>query len=540
MTDPSSTTSPIGRVGDSTTMATSASRVHTSDKNKTRVTTKNGVTVDVPLVKLEELVIGDELGRGVFGRVNKGLLRGTVVAVKELKEKHESYEQFLLEISIMSGLRHPNIVLLMGASFDPPLMVTEYLEGGDLHTLIEEYSNINKRSEAFPLHEASKIAQGVAQGMAWLHQSIPPIIHKDLKPKNIMLDASRKPKIIDFGLSEEQISKETENKKIAGSASWMAPEMLRGEKYNEKIDLFAYGIILWQLFSASITVYDTSKYDGMPSHQAFQKFVADISSGMRPRIGKRLRSMSPGVVETIQLCWAHDPNKRPSFKDIASEMPLYVLNDSHALDMWKMNFRDQVKVQLNQFYPALWDAVGKQMPSDENSLEGFQQKCLEAIVGTKKSIDIDRFSLLLHWYGPLRSSHTHLIEKLTDMIKLPYFHGELSSTEAVRELQSAGKNNRFLVRTSNHPTSPYVLSVVNSINKSQLDVKHYRILYDRDTDYTISLPNGNQLHHGSLPELIKAVKPVLGLKKPVKCTRYCQVTIEKYVQDSYYRPTTVT
>uniref|UniRef100_A0A6B2LCX5 Protein kinase domain-containing protein n=1 Tax=Arcella intermedia TaxID=1963864 RepID=A0A6B2LCX5_9EUKA len=241
------------------------------------------------------MVIGPELGRGVFGQVFKGTLRGSVVAVKQLKDKLKDLTQFETEITIMTKIRHPNVVLFMGASFDPPLIVTEYLEGGDLHETITSYHAKLENRDLIPMADAVKLAVGIAKGMSWLHQSIPPIIHKDLKPKNVMIDSHGTPKIIDFGLSEIQTQREIEKKKIAGSASWMAPEMLKGDVYTEKLDVYAFGIMIWQLFTGSIKVYDTTKYDGLQANVAFQAFINDICD---QRVGPSYAAAHPKLFES--------------------------------------------------------------------------------------------------------------------------------------------------------------------------------------------------------------------------------------------------
>ncbi|KAG4996827.1 hypothetical protein JHK82_027620 [Glycine max] len=153
------------------------------------------------------------------------------------------FEEFLKEVSLMKRLRHPNIVLLMGAVIQPSKLsiVTEYLSS--LYELLHMPNVGSSLSEKRCL----SMAYDVASGMNYLHQMRPPIVHRDLKSPNLLVDDSYTVKVCDFGLSRTKANTFLSSKTAAGTPEWMAPEVIRGELSNEKCDVFSFGVILWEL-----------------------------------------------------------------------------------------------------------------------------------------------------------------------------------------------------------------------------------------------------------------------------------------------------
>jgi serine/threonine protein kinase len=230
------------------------------------------------------------------------------------------------------------------------------------------------------------LALDIARGMAWLHMSIPPIIHKDLKPTNIMIDANGHAKIIDFGLSEVQKEKEMQNRQGAGSLAWMSPEMLEGKNYTEKIDVYAYAIILCQLFTGSPEVYDITRYKMLNPVIAKDKFTRDIVDfKMRPAIPASFLSAHGKLSEIMEEAWEKDHTKRPSFRDILDRLSpcslSYALNDDNdAIKMWSKHFSDKTSVPVREFLSALWKATQKSEPPDPYNDGYINLKCIKAVI----------------------------------------------------------------------------------------------------------------------------------------------------------------
>ncbi|XP_028783038.1 serine/threonine-protein kinase CTR1 [Neltuma alba] len=252
-----------------------------------------------------ELILKDKIGTGSFGTVLRADWRGSDVAVKILKVQGfdaERYEEFRKEVSLMKRLRHPNIVLFMGAVFEQPNLsiVTEYLSRGSLFELLRMPDARLVLSEKRRL----SMAYDVASGMNYLHQMRPPIVHRDLKSPNLLVDDTYTVKVCDFGLSRTKANTFLSSKTAAGTPEWMAPEVIRGEPSNEKCDIFSFGVILWELVTLQQPWRNLN-----PS-----QVVAAV--GFMDRRLEMPTYVNPKVVALIQLCWAVEPSSRPSFSYI--------------------------------------------------------------------------------------------------------------------------------------------------------------------------------------------------------------------------------
>ena len=139
--------------------------------------------------------------------------------------------------------------------------------------------------------------------MAYLHSGNPPVLHRDLKSANLLLDESYTAKVCDFGLSrlKEQERSMTGN---CGTVQWMAPEVLANMSYNEKADVYSFGIILWELLSRECP------FDGM---SPIQCALAVLNRDKRPDIPKWC---PPCLHALIKSCVKKEPDQRPSFVQI--------------------------------------------------------------------------------------------------------------------------------------------------------------------------------------------------------------------------------
>ncbi|KAH7438945.1 hypothetical protein KP509_04G038100 [Ceratopteris richardii] len=196
----------------------------------------------------EELILKERIGAGSFGTVHRADWHGSDVAVKILMEQdfhEEILQEFVREVALMNRMRHPNVVLFMGAVTKRPnfSIVTEYLPRGSLFRLIHRTG----AKEMLDEKRRIKMALDVARGMNYLHRLNPPIVHRDLKSPNILVDKTWTVKVCDFGLSRLKGKTFLSSKSAAGTPEWMAPEVLRDEPSNEKSDVYSFGVILWEL-----------------------------------------------------------------------------------------------------------------------------------------------------------------------------------------------------------------------------------------------------------------------------------------------------
>ncbi|GFQ04967.1 serine/threonine-protein kinase ctr1 [Phtheirospermum japonicum] len=196
----------------------------------------------------DELHIKERVGAGSFGTVHRADWHGSDVAVKVLTLqdfREDQLKEFLREVAIMKRVRHPNVVLFMGAVTKRPHLsiVTEYLPRGSLFRLIHRPA----AGEMLDQRRRLRMALDVAKGINYLHRLTPPIVHWDLKTPNLLVDKNWTVKVCDFGLSRFKANTFISSKSVAGTPEWMAPEFLRGEPSNEKSDVFSFGVILWEL-----------------------------------------------------------------------------------------------------------------------------------------------------------------------------------------------------------------------------------------------------------------------------------------------------
>ncbi|XP_010471913.1 PREDICTED: probable receptor-like serine/threonine-protein kinase At5g57670 [Camelina sativa] len=192
------------------------------------------------------------IGRGGSSRVFRGCLsNGRVVAVKILKQTEDVLNDFVAEIEIITTLHHKNIISLLGFCFEDHnlLLVYNYLSRGSL----EENLHGNKKDPlAFCWSERYKVAVGVAEALNYLHNSASqPVIHRDVKSSNILLSDDFEPQLSDFGLARWASISRTHIicSDVAGTFGYLAPEYFMYGKVNDKIDVYAFGVVLLELLS---------------------------------------------------------------------------------------------------------------------------------------------------------------------------------------------------------------------------------------------------------------------------------------------------
>ncbi|CAN6464879.1 unnamed protein product [Victoria cruziana] len=280
----------------------------------------------------EALVIGERIGLGSYGEVYLAEWNGTEVAVKKFLDQEfsgDALQEFKTEVRIMRRLRHPNVVLFLGAVTRPPNLsiVTEFLPRGSLYKILHRPScQIDEKRRI-------KMALDVAKGMNCLHTSVPTIVHRDLKSPNLLVDENWNVKVSDFGLSRMKHNTFLSSKSTAGTPEWMAPEVLRNEPSNEKCDVYSFGVILWELATLRMP------WSGMNPMQVvgavgFQNRRLEIPKEVDPLVGR-----------IIWECWQTDPNLRPSFAQLATALePLQQLVLPNHQDSQSSHISQEISV----------------------------------------------------------------------------------------------------------------------------------------------------------------------------------------------------
>ncbi|KAL3513729.1 hypothetical protein ACH5RR_026446 [Cinchona calisaya] len=211
------------------------------------------------LFKYEELLsatsnfIPDSMiGKGGSSKVYRGCLPdGKELAVKILKPSDDALTEFVMEIEIITTLNHKNIISLFGFCFEDNhlLLVYDFLSRGSL----EENLHGNKKDPlAFGWNQRYKVAVGVAEALEYLHnRDAQPVIHRDVKSSNILLSDDFEPQLSDFGLAKWASTSSTHITctDVAGTFGYLAPEYFMYGKVNDKIDVYAFGVVLLELLS---------------------------------------------------------------------------------------------------------------------------------------------------------------------------------------------------------------------------------------------------------------------------------------------------
>ncbi|XP_037978404.2 dual specificity protein kinase splB isoform X2 [Plutella xylostella] len=263
------------------------------------------------------------LGQGNFGQVWKaeaddltghdGLTR--LVAVKSIKEtaSQKEKQELLHEIYVMQKIgTHPNVVTLLACCTEqePYLLIMEYVMCGKLLTYLRERRSRPDRfsgSGALTSRDLTVFAYCVARGMDYIASK--GIVHRDLAARNVLVDHNKLCKIADFGMSREVSGNEERAKqRHALPVRWMAPEALLYNVYNHETDVWAYGILLWEIVTLGSTPY---------AAMTGREVLAAVTEGYRL---ERPPHCKPQLYRAMHSCWHSDPTQRPSFATIKSQL----------------------------------------------------------------------------------------------------------------------------------------------------------------------------------------------------------------------------
>lgn len=259
------------------------------------------------VVRHSDVNLENEIGNGQAGIVKKGTMveTGEVVAVKILYRKVLSkpeQESFRREVIAMSVLNHPTLLKFKGYTEEAPFyVITEFMPNGSL------FEMLRKNPDALTPTIRTLIALDVARGLEYLHGK--GMIHRDLKSLNILLDENYRAKICDFGMA--RIKSEGPKTGLIGTAHWMAPEvLLSAPDYDQKVDVYSYGIFLWELLTGDMPYKDMKQS---------QITVGVTMENMRPPLPENGPSR---IIELIQSCWHNSPSERPTMSRVVAMLAL--------------------------------------------------------------------------------------------------------------------------------------------------------------------------------------------------------------------------
>eukprot|EP00731_Ephydatia_muelleri_P017701 Em0010g799a len=279
--------------------------------SQTPVTKGSGALLIKAIVKFDkwalkhaDVKMGKKLGKGAFGDVWEAVLKGQKVAVKTCRSTDDGMpekEKFLQEAEILKQYEHPNIVKLIGVSWDtePVLIVMELMPGGSL------LDYLRKKAAQMSKGKLLHMSIDACSGMEYLESKN--CIHRDLAARNCLVGENDIVKISDFGMSREQ-DDGIYTVHSGGSRQipikWTAPESLNCGTYTSASDVWSFGVLLWEVYSSG-----SAPYPGMSNTEA--KNQVDSGYRMPPPPG------CPKEVHSIMnRCWMYEPEDRPNFTGV--------------------------------------------------------------------------------------------------------------------------------------------------------------------------------------------------------------------------------
>ncbi|MBN3319429.1 ABL1 kinase, partial [Atractosteus spatula] len=249
-----------------------------------------------------DITMKHKLGGGQYGEVYEGVWKkySLTVAVKTLKEDTMEVEEFLKEAAVMKEIKHPNLVQLLGVcTREPPFyIITEFMTHGNLLDYLRECNRAEVNAVVL-LYMATQISSA----MEYLEKKN--FIHRDLAARNCLVGENHLVKVADFGLSRLMTGDTyTAHAGAKFPIKWTAPESLAYNKFSIKSDVWAFGVLLWE-----IATYGMSPYPGIDLSQVYELLEKDYRMD-------RPEGCPEKVYELMRACWKWNPAERPSFAEI--------------------------------------------------------------------------------------------------------------------------------------------------------------------------------------------------------------------------------
>ncbi|XP_022716975.1 calcium/calmodulin-regulated receptor-like kinase 1 [Durio zibethinus] len=287
------------------------------------------------------------IGQGAFGPVYKAQMStGETVAVKVLAtDSKQGEKEFQTEVMLLGRLHHRNLVNLVGycAEKGQHMLVYVYMSKGSLasHLYSENHEPLSWNLRVY-------IALDVARGLEYLHDgAVPPVIHRDIKSSNILLDQSMRARVADFGLSrEEMVDKHAAN--VRGTFGYLDPEYISTRNFTKKSDVYSFGVLLFELIAGR------NPLQGLMEYVELAAMSTEGKVGWEEIVDSRLDGKFDvqelnEVAALAYKCVNRVPKKRPSMRDIVQVLTR-ILKMRHSKKHQKSSSAtaDEVSVDLEQ------------------------------------------------------------------------------------------------------------------------------------------------------------------------------------------------
>ncbi|XP_050208836.1 lysM domain receptor-like kinase 3 isoform X1 [Mercurialis annua] len=290
----------------------------------------DGFTVDKSVeFSYEELAkatndfsLANKIGQGGFGSVYYAELRGERAAIKKMDM--QASKEFLAELNVLTHVHHLNLVRLIGYCVEGSLfLVYEFIENGNL----SEHLRRSDQKDPLPWSTRVQIALDSARGLEYIHEhTIPLYIHRDIKSANILIDKNFRGKVADFGLTKlTEYASASLHTRIVGTFGYMPPEYAQYGDVSPKMDVYAFGVVLYELISAKEAVVKTNEIitecKGLVAMfedvEAADWTENDVSELVDVRLGDNYPIDSVRkMAELAKACTHENPQLRPSMRSI--------------------------------------------------------------------------------------------------------------------------------------------------------------------------------------------------------------------------------
>uniref|UniRef100_A0A6B2L2L3 Protein kinase domain-containing protein n=1 Tax=Arcella intermedia TaxID=1963864 RepID=A0A6B2L2L3_9EUKA len=412
-----------------------------------------------------DILLVKKIGEGQYGDVWMGKYHDYPVACKILKRQmtDKESEKAIEELKLMAKLKHPNVVLFMGACLNDQkqiCIVTEFASRGDLRTVAPQVKSLAKRL---------KLGLDVASGLAWIHAN--GIVHRDLKLPNLLVFEDWSVKIADFGLSL-QLEEGVSINRFGGNVKYSAPEILKARydesitiyPYSEKTDVYSFGLMFWELVTLKPLFIRPKEYKGK---KGLAKYVL---SGYRPAIEK---NWPQSLTTILSNCWHQDPNRRPLFREIIGQWPSLTIDvlcpDKWGREVCKVLFVAQETVPFVEFMRAFSQTCFANPQTLQT--KKMYRKFLSVLLCENEfddTVSKQRFCNIVGWFSPVDKSQdcAKFFGRMKDLLTRRYFHGFLSETKAENQLKqlwdsTSNKQSYYVIRFSESDVGAFILTFID-------------------------------------------------------------------------------
>ncbi|KAJ4903613.1 Protein kinase superfamily protein [Raphanus sativus] len=235
---------------------------HNQSADQSVVQTNDIAVAAIPVDELRDItnnfgpkaLIGEDEGEGSYGKAFYGVLKsGKAAFIKKLDPSKQPYQEFISKISMVSRLRHDNVIALVGYCVDGPLRVLayEYAPNGSLHDILHGVAGA-LQGPSLTWHQRVKIAVGAAKGLEYLHGQVDPeVIHRDIKSSNILLFDDHVAKIADFDPSDQAspVTVRPYCSRGLEALKYKPPEYIIAGMFTKKSDVYSFGVVLLELLT---------------------------------------------------------------------------------------------------------------------------------------------------------------------------------------------------------------------------------------------------------------------------------------------------